>query len=169
MNSTMRIKRPLPPAPKPTRPVLIKNVTGTEHHLEVRTEKPPVVPGAKKRTHGVWGAEARETSVRRRVEARKQRIEEARRLYQQGMTVPQIAQHMEVQESTVYDYTRGIRKGLRKGNHEVDEDVIRMFNEGKTYKEIGDALDMTTANVSQKLTQLRKRKLVERRNNWSEH
>ena len=42
MNSTMRIKRPLPPAPKPTRPIIVKEVQGISHHLEVRPEKPPV-------------------------------------------------------------------------------------------------------------------------------
>lgn len=117
----------------------------------------------------MWGAAAWDASKQKRAEERRQRTDEAVRLYQSGMTIQQIADYMELRESTIYDYTRNIRNGLRKGNHEVDEDVIRMFNEGKTYKEIGDALDMTSANVSQKLSQLRRLGLVDRRNKWTEH
>lgn len=159
----------LPSAPRPTRPIIVKEVQGISHHLEVREAKPPVVPGAKKKSRGMWGEAAWDASRQKRAEERRQRIDEAVRLYQSGMTVQQIADHMEIRVSTAYDYTRGVRTGLRKGNHAVDEDVIRMYGEGKTYKEIGDALDMSTANVSAKLTQLRRLGLVDRRNQWNEH
>ena len=71
MNSTMRIKRPLPPAPKPTRPIIVKEVQGISHHLEVRPEKPPVVVETRKKQKRRTPSEAIAESARKKSEAKR--------------------------------------------------------------------------------------------------
>ena len=155
MNSTMRIKRPLPPAPKPTRPVLIKNVTGTEHHLEVRTEKPPVVPGVKKKRR--TPEEAIAESARKKSEAKRQRKAEAIRLWESGMTIKEIAEHMGLKCGAICDYTREVRGPLvRAKRHKYDDDIIRMYGAGKTYDEMADALGITRNLVNSVVVRLQK-------------
>ena len=164
MNSTMRIKRPLPPAPKPTRPVLVKNVTGIEHHLEVRPEKPPVIVETRKKPKRRTPSEAIAESARKKSEAKKQRKAEAIRLWESGMTVQEIAEHMELKVGAIYDYTRDVRNAkARTERHKYDADVIRLYNAGKTYKQIGEAVGISTEHVSQILSWLREHNKVGRR------
>ena len=165
MNSTMRIKRPLPPAPKPTRPVLVKNVTGIEHHLEVRPEKPPVIVETRKKPKRRTPSEAIAESARKKSEAKKQRKAEAIRLWESGMTVQEIAEHMELKVGAICDYTRDIREAkTRTERHKYDADVIRLYNAGKTYKQIGEAVGISKEHVSQILSRLREHNKVGRRN-----
>lgn len=163
MNSTMRIKRPLPPAPKPTRPVFVKEVQGISHHLEVRPEKPAVVPGTKKKRR--TPEEAIAESARKKSEAKRQRKAEAIRLWESGMTVQEIAEHMELKVGAICDYTRDVREAKsRTERHKYDADVIRLYNAGKTYKQIGEAVGISTEHVSQILSRLRDNGKVGRRN-----
>lgn len=163
MNSTMRIKRPLPPAPKPTRPVFVKEVQGINHHLEVRPEKPAVIPGAKKKRR--TPEEAIAESARKKSEAKRQRKAEAIRLWESGMTVQEIAEHMELKVGAICDYTRDVREAkTRTERHKYDADVIRLYNAGKTYKQIGEAVGISPEHVSQILSRLRDNGKVGRRN-----
>ena len=162
MNSTMRIKRPLPPAPKPTRPVFVKEVQGINHHLEVRPEKPAVIPGAKKKRR--TPEEAIAESARKKSEAKRQRKAEAIRLWESGMSINDIAKHMELQPSAIYDYTRDIREPKAKGErYKYDPEIIRMYNDGLTYEEIAECLGITRTNVCDKLKRLRKDGKIGRR------
>ena len=165
MNSTMRIKRPLPPAPKPTRPVLVKNVTGIEHHLEVRPEKPPVVVETRKKPKRRTPSEAIAESARKKSEAKRQRKAEAIRLWESGMGIHEIAEHMELKVGAICDYTRDVRNAkARTERHKYDADVIRLYNAGKTYKQIGEAVGISPEHVSQILSRLRDNGKVGRRN-----
>ena len=155
MNSTMRIKRPLPPAPKPTRPVFVKEVQGINHHLEVRPEKPAVVPGAKKKRR--TPEEAIAESARKKSEAKRQRKAEAIRLWKSGMSIKEIAEHMGLKCGAICDYTREVRGHLiRAERHKYDDDIIRMYEAGKTYDEMADALGITRSLVNSVVVRLQK-------------
>ena len=155
MNSTMRIKRPLPPAPKPTRPVFVKEVQGINHHLEVRPEKPAVVPGAKKKRR--TPEEAIAESARKKSEAKRQRKAEAIRLWESGMPIKEIAEHMGLKRGAICDYTREIRAPLARAKmHKYDDDIIRMYEAGKTYDEMADALGITRSLVNSVVVRLQK-------------
>ena len=155
MNSTMRIKRPLPPAPKPTRPVFVKEVQGISHHLEVRPEKPAVIPGAKKKRR--TPEEAIAESARKKSEAKRQRKAEAIRLWESGMSIKEIAEHMGLKCGAICDYTREVRAPLvRAERHKYDDDIIRMYGAGKTYDEMADALGITRSLVNSVVVRLQK-------------
>ena len=155
MNSTMRIKRPLPPAPKPTRPVFVKEVQGISHHLEVRPEKPAVIPGAKKKRR--TPEEAIAESARKKSEAKRQRKAEAIRLWESGMSIKEIAEHMGLKCGAICDYTREVRGPLvRAERHKYDDDIIRMYGAGKTYDEMADALGITRSLVNSVVVRLQK-------------
>ena len=155
MNSTMRIKRPLPPAPKPTRPVFVKEVQGINHHLEVRHEKPAVIPGAKKKRR--TPEEAIAESARKKSEAKRQRKAEAIRLWESGMSIKEIAEHMGLKCGAICDYTREVRAPLvRAERHKYDDDIIRMYGAGKTYDEMADALGITRSLVNSVVVRLQK-------------
>ena len=155
MNSTMRIKRPLPPAPKPTRPVFVKEVQGISHHLEVRPEKPAVIPGAKKKRR--TPQEAIAESARKKSEAKRQRKAEAIRLWESGMTIKEIAEHMGLKCGAICDYTREVRGPLIKAErHKYDDDIIRMYKAGETYDEMADALGITRSLVNSVVVRLQK-------------
>ena len=165
MNSTMRIKRPLPPAPKPTRPIIVKEVQGISHHLEVRPEKPPVVVETRKKPKRRTPSEAIAESARKKSEAKRQRKAEAIRLWESGMTVQEIAEHMELKVGAICDYTRDVREAkTRAERYRYDEDVIRLYNAGKTYREIGEAIGISKEYVSAILARLREHNKVGRRN-----
>ena len=155
----------LPGAPKPTRPVLVKNVTGIEHHLEVRPEKPPVVVETRKKPKRRTPQEAIAESARRKSEAKRQRKAEAIRLWESGMTVQEIAEHMELKVGAICDYTRDVRDAkMRAERYKYDADVIRLYNAGKTYKEIGEAIGISKEFVAAILARLRDHNKVGRRN-----
>ena len=162
MNSTMRIKRPLPPAPKPTRPVFVKEVQGISHHLEVRPEKPAVVPGTKKKRR--TPEEAIAESARKKSEAKRQRKAEAIRLWESGMTIKEIAEHMGLKCGAICDYTREVRAPLvRAERHKYDDDIIRMYGAGETYDEMADALGITRSLVNSVVVRLQKAGKIGRR------
>ena len=164
MNSTMRIKRPLPPAPKPTRPVLVKNVTGIEHHLEVRPEKPPVIVENRKKPKRRTPSEAIAESARKKAEAKRQRKAEAIRLWESGMTIKEIAEHMGLKCGAICDYTREVRAPLvRAERHKYDDDIIRMYGAGETYDEMADALGITRSLVNSVVVRLQKAGKIGRR------
>lgn len=151
----MRIKRPLPPAPKPTRPIIVKEVQGISHHLEVRPEKPAVIPGAKKKRR--TPEEAIAESARKKSEAKRQRKAEAIRLWESGMTIKEIAEHMGLKCGAICDYTREVRGPLvRAERHKYDDDIIRMYGAGKTYDEMADALGITRSLVNSVVVRLQK-------------
>lgn len=155
----------LPGAPKPTRPVLVKNVTGIEHHLEVRPEKTPVVVETRKKPKRRTPQEAIAESARRKSEAKRQRKAEAIRLWESGMTVQEIAEHMELKVGAICDYTRDVRAAkMRAERYKYDADVIRLYNAGKTYKEIGEAIGISKEFVAAILARLRDHNKVGRRN-----
>lgn len=167
MNSTMRIKRPLPPAPKPTRPIIVKEVQGINHHLEVRPEKPAVIPGAKKKRR--TPEEAIAESARKKSEAKRQRKAEAIRLWESGMTIKEIAEHMGLKCGAICDYTRDVRTLREQGErYKYDKEIIKLYNDGYTYNEIAECLGITRSNVNDKLNRLRKDgKIVRRIAEWT--
>ena len=157
MNSTMRIKRPLPPAPKPTRPVFVKEVQGISHHLEVRPEKPPVIVETRKKPKRRTPSEAIAESARKKSEAKRQRKAEAIRLWESGMSIKEIAEHMGLKCGAICDYTREVRGPLiRAERHKYDDDIIRMYGAGKTYDEMADALGITRSLVNSVVVRLQK-------------
>ena len=160
-------KRNLPPSPKPTRPTYVKEVQGlASKHLEVREAKPAVTLDIRKKRRTPSAAIA--VSAQRRSDAKKQRKEEAIRLWESGMTIEEIAEYMEVKPGAIYDYTRDIREVINRGKiHEYDDEIIRMYNEGMKYKDIAAALGITKENVSDKLARLRKHGQVGRRSTWT--
>ena len=104
-------------------------------------------------------------SARKKAEAKRQRKAEAIRLWESGMTVQEIAEHMELKVGTICDYTRDVREAkTRTERHKYDADVIRLYNAGKTYKQIGEAVGISTEHVSQILLWLREHNKVGRRN-----
>lgn len=158
-------RRNLPPAPKPTRPVLVKNVTGIEHHLEVRPEKPTVIVEGRKKPKRRTPSEAIAESARKKAEAKRQRKAEAIQLWESGMTVQEIAEHMELKVGAICDYTRDVRNAkARAERHKYDADVIRLYNAGKTYKQISESVGISPEHVSQILSRLRDNGKVGRRN-----
>ena len=148
-------RRNLPPAPKPTRPIIVKEVQGINHHLEVRPEKPAVIPGAKKKRR--TPEEAIAESARKKSEAKKQRKAEAIRLWESGMSIKEIAEHMELKVGAALDYTRDVREAkTRAERHKYDDDIIRMYGAGKTYDEMADALGITRSLVNSVVVRLQK-------------
>lgn len=168
MNSTMRIKRPLPPAPKPTKPMYVKDVQGIRpEHLEVRPYRPPVVLDGRPKKHKK-PTRAIEESVRRKVEARAKRKAETIRMWRDGVPLQEIADELGVKLGTVQDYTRDLRAvGYNAELTKYDDDLIRMFNEGKTYGEMAEALGITKSAVACKLQRLCKLGKIRRRKTWS--
>ena len=113
-------RRNLPPAPKPTRPIIVKEVQGISHHLEVRPEKPPVVVETRKKPKRRTPTEAIMESAQKRAEAKRQRKAEAIRLWESGMGIHEIAEKMGVGPGAVYGYTRELR------TKQSYEDHVRM-------------------------------------------
>lgn len=157
-------RRVLPNAPTPTKPRAVKEVQGlAPKHLEVRPEKPPVIVENRKKRR--TPSKAIMESARRRSETKQQRKAEAIRLWESGMTVQEIAEHMELKVGAICDYTRDVREAkTRTERHKYDADVIRLYNAGKTYKQIGEAVGISPEHVSQILSRLRDNGKVGRRN-----
>lgn len=154
----------LPPAPKPTRPTIVKEVQGINRHLEVRTEKPPVVPRVKKKRR--TPQEAIAESARKKSEAKRHRKAEAIRLWESGMTIKEIAEHMGLKCGAICDYTREVRGPLvRAERHKYDDDIIRMYGAGKTYDEMADALGITRSHVNSVVVRLQNAGKLGRRKN----
>lgn len=149
-------KRVLPEAPEPTKPKAVEEVAGiAPHHLEVRPAK------KRKRRKPV---EAIENSVKKKMEAKAARRTEAIRLWKAGVPMEEIAEKLGVKKGAIYDYTREHRDVIAKGElYKYDDDIIRLFNEGKTYREIADAVGINVGNVADKLCRLRKHGQVRRR------
>lgn len=148
-------RRNLPPVPKPTRPIIVKEVQGINHHLEVRPEKPAVIPGAKKKRR--TPEEAIAESARKKSEAKRQRKAEAIRLWESGMSIKEIAEHMGLKCGAICDYTREVRGPLvRAERHKYDDDIIRMYGAGETYDEMADALGITRSLVNSVVVRLQK-------------
>jgi DNA-binding CsgD family transcriptional regulator len=160
-------RRNLPPAPKPTRPIIVKEVQGINHHLEGRPEKPAVVPGAKKKRR--TPSEAIAESARKKSEAKRQRKAEAIRLWESGMTIKEIAEHMGLKCGAICDYTRDVRTLREQGErYKYDKEIIKLYNDGYTYNEIAECLGITRSNVNDKLNRLRKDgKIVRRIAEWT--
>ena len=77
----------------------------------------------------------------------------------------EIAEHMELKVGAICDYTRDVREAkTRTERHKYDADVIRLYNAGKTYKQIGEAVGISPEHVSQILSRLRDNGKVGRRN-----
>lgn len=69
-----------------------------------------------------------------------------------------IAKACEVDEKSLTRAFRSVPKVARravKWTAEEEETIIRMWNEGKTAREIGDALDRTSGSVGLRITTLR--------------
>lgn len=160
-------RRNLPPAPKPTKPMYVKEVQGINHHLEVRPEKPAVIPGAKKKRR--TPEEAIAESARKKSEAKRQRKAEAIRLWESGMSIKEIAEHMGLKHGAICDYTRDVRTLREQGErYKYDEEIIKLYNDGYTYNEIAECLGITRSNVNNKLNRLRRDgKIVRRNAEWT--
>ena len=169
MNSTMRIKRPLPPAPKPTRPIIVKEVQGISHHLEVRPEKPPVIVETRKKPKRRTPSEAIAESARKKSEAKRQRKAEAIRLWESGMGIHEIAEKMGVKSGAVYGYTRELRtkQSYKYKYLQYDDDVIRMYKEGRTYDQIAEATGLNRGQVNTVIARLRDAGKIGRRLRWA--
>ena len=160
-------RRNLPPAPKPTRPIIVKEVQGISHHLEVRPEKPAVVPGAKKKRR--TPTEAIMESAQKRAEAKRQRKAEAIRLWESGMGIHEIAENMGVKPGSVYGYTRELRTkhSYQYKYLQYDDDVIRMYKEGRTYDQIAETTGLNRGQVNTVIARLRDAGKIGRRLRWA--
>lgn len=146
----------LPGAPVPTKPKYVNSVQGICHHLEVRPTRPPViVEDRKARKKRRTPQEAIAESARRKSEAKRQRKAEAIRLWESGMSIKEIAEHMGLKCGAICDYTREVRGPLvRAERHKYDDDIIRMYGAGKTYDEMADALGITRSLVNSVVVRL---------------
>ena len=160
-------RRNLPLAPKPTRPLQVKDVQGINpKHLEVRKPKPAVVVNAKKRR---TPTEAIMESAQKRAEAKRKRKAEAIRLWESGMGIHEIAEKMGVGPGAVYDYTRELRtKHMYRYKYlQYDDDVIRMYKEGRTYDQIAEATGLNRGQVNTVIARLRDAGKIGRRLRWA--
>ena len=161
-------RRVLPDAPNPTKPQYVNNVQGIRpEHLEVRPYRPPVILDGRPKKHKK-PTRAIEESVRRKVEAREKRKAETIRMWRDGVPLQEIADKLGVKLGTVQDYTRDLRAvGYNAELTKYDDDLIRMFNEGKTYGAMAEALGITKSAVACKLQRLCKLGKIRRRKSWS--
>ena len=165
--SSMRILRPLPDAPTPTKPMHVKEVQGIRpEHLEVRPYRPPVVVASKpKHKKPTW---AIKESARRKAEERERRKEEAIRMWRAGVPFDEIAERLGVNTCSVYDYTRDLRVAKRDAEMtRHDEAVIRMYEEGRTYQQMADELGIKKRDICNIVQRLHKYGKIKWRRVWS--
>lgn len=140
-SGTVRIrepgKTPLPEEPKP-KPIK------TERKVKKKRRRPV------------------EAIERNRAEAAKRKALSIE-LFKEGKSCTEISKITGIAYTTVCVYVREINQRARtKGN--IDADLIRLYGEGLMQKEIAEKLGITVSNTSQRLSLLRKKGLVGRRN-----
>ena len=108
-------------------------------------------------------------SAQKRAEAKRQRKAEAIRLWESGMGIHEIAEKMGVGSGAVYDYTRELRtkQSYQYKYLQYDNDVIRMYKEGRTYDQIAEATGLNRGQVNTVIARLRDAGKIGRRLRWA--
>lgn len=108
-------------------------------------------------------------SAQKRTEAKRQRKAEAIRLWESGMGIHEIAEKMGVKPGSVYDYTRELRtkQSYKYKYLQYDDDVIRMYKEGRTYDQIAEATGLNRGQVNTVIARLRDAGKIGRRLRWA--
>ncbi|MBR3053134.1 MAG: hypothetical protein IKG59_03300 [Firmicutes bacterium] len=154
--SSMRILRPLPDAPTPTKPKYINDVRGVKpEHLEVRHPKPAPILRASSKAQVVKKAKQRTAEM----QARKA---EAVELFRQGLGNSQIAEKMGLARSTVSCYTHEIRMQMLTETS-IDAEVTRLYREGLSYDDIADRLNVSRSYIGSRISIMHKEHRLERR------
>ena len=157
-------RRNLPPAPKPTRPIIVKEVQGTcPNHLEVREKKSPVVIQRRRKP-----VEAIKVSTQKKMAEKEARKKKAIEMYRAGMSIDAIANEMGVLPGAIYDYTRSIRLGEKPISKYAPyfDRAEKLYKRGASYKEIADKLGLARTQAETVLAILRKENRIGRRNVW---
>lgn len=156
---SMKIKRPLPPAPAPTRAVYKKEVIGDGKYTRTidRPQKLHMTPGKwvrsapKRRVKKQDETDHQNKATVRRLENTKKVLE----LYDKGYTTPQIMEETGLTRGTVNRYIRNER-GLRYrsfGQH--DKEIIEMYNNRLSYKEMCTKLNVPDHYIRNMIRRLR--------------
>lgn len=108
-------------------------------------------------------------SAQKRAEAKRQRKAEAIRLWESGMGIHEIAEKMGVKPGSVYGYTRELRtkQSYKYKYLQYDDDVIRMYKEGRTYDQIAEATGLNRGQVNTVIARLRDAGKIGRRLRWA--
>lgn len=86
-------------------------------------------------------------------------------LFNEGKKCAEIAEITGFGYSTVCTYVKEINPNA-KHKEKLNEELIRLYEEGLKQKEIAERLGLTVSNTSQRLSLLRKRGLIGRRKKW---
>ena len=84
-------------------------------------------------------------------------------MYKEGLSAPEICKATGKSKSAVYAYPKEYRGLTRAADYVYDKRAAQLYEEGRTYAEIGEELGIPAASVSQVLTRLRKKGVVGRR------
>ena len=176
----------LPPAPTPTRAKYERKVVGNlaselqvidveippkpspainlENKLvERKKKKESENPTKPPRSHTQVRQENVRKAIMARQTARKTAKAEVVELHKEGLSVPEICKATGKSRSVVYAYLKEYRGLKRAPDHVYDERAAQLYEEGRTYAEIGEELGITASSVSQVLTRMRKEGKVGRR------
>ena len=146
----------IPPKPAPAINPENKLV---ERKKKKESENPPKPP----RFHTQVRQENVRKAIMARQTARKTAKAEVVELHKEGLSVPEICKTTGKSRSVVYAYLKEYRGLTRAPDHVYDERAAQLYEEGRTYAEIGEELGITAASVSQVLTRMRKEGRVGRR------
>ena len=170
---SMKIKRPLPPAPTPTRAVYKKEVVGEGKYTRTvdRPQKLHMTPGKwprsapKRRAKKQAATNQPHKATVRRLENTKKVLE----LYDKGYTSDQIVCETGLSQTTVNRYIRNA-KGLRyMKRYKHDAEIVQMYDEGLSIMEMSERLDVPNHYICNKLRRLRAEgKIGWRRKKWEE-
>lgn len=146
--------------PKPSPAINPEKKAGlVERKKKKESEKPQKPP----RSH----TQVRQENVRKAIMARQTARKTAKavvvELHKEGLSVPEICKATGKSRSVVYAYLKEYRGLKRAPDHVYDERAAQLYEEGRTYAEIGEELGITAASVSQVLTRMRKEGKVGRR------
>lgn len=146
----------IPPKPSPAINLEKKQVERKKKKESEKPQKPP-------RSHTQVRQENVRKAIMARQTARKTAKAEVVELHKEGLSVPEICKATGKSRSVVYAYLKEYRGLKRAPDHVYDERAAQLYEDGRTYAEIGEELGITAASVSQVLTRLRKKGVVGRR------
>ncbi|MBO7726905.1 MAG: helix-turn-helix domain-containing protein [Oscillospiraceae bacterium] len=160
-NNSMRILRPLPDVKLGHGPTKAApdnpNIIGVKsNHIKVRDV--PKRPDALQRR---W--ESMQQATERKSQKRKEREAKAIELFRQGKSLKEIVAETGWGYSTVCKYTQGVSDLKRRPKGSLDEQFVRMYEQGMAYSQIAKELGVTKEYVSNKLSRLRRKEMVGRR------
>lgn len=154
---SMKIKRPLPPAPAPTRPVKQANAEGWGKYIKV-VKKPTRPIDLRPRRKAPKTPTPNKATVRR-LENTKKVLE----LYDKGYTTDQIINETGLAQTTVNRYIRTERGRKYRPHYLNDARIIEMYDAGVKIDKIGEQLGIPSYCVDNVLKRLHAEGSVGRR------